>query len=146
MKRREVLLGAGAAAMAAAAQAVFAAQDHSQHMHGGGKYAALAAAAGNCVRNGQLCIDHCFDLLGQGDKSMAACARSANQMMAVCATLQQLAAQNSKFLAKYAKVAMEVCKDCEEECRKHLQHQPCKDCADSCAACGKECKIVSGSA
>ena len=49
MKHREMLLGAGAAVMAAAAQTAFATQDPSQHMHGGGKYAALAAAAGNCV-------------------------------------------------------------------------------------------------
>ena len=53
-----------------------------------------------------------------------------------------MAAQGSKHLAKYAKVAMEVCQDCEAECRKHeSEHQVCKDCASACAACAKECKM-----
>ena len=82
-----------------------------------------------------------MEILGQGDKSLAACARSVSDLTAVCAELQQLAAQNSKYLTKYAKVAMEVCQGCEAECRKHAAvHRACKDCAEACAACAKECQ------
>jgi len=141
MERRALLLGAGLVVAGAAVQTAIAAEDHSQHQHGGGTYPALAAAAANCVKAGQVCLDHCFALLGQGDKTLAPCAQSATQMTAVCATLQLLAAQNSKYLAKYAKVCMEVCQGCEAECRKHAAaHQACKDCAASCAACAKACQ------
>ena len=42
-----------------------------------------------------------------------------------------------------AAVVMDMCKACEDECRKHeKKHKSCKDCADSCAACYTECKKV----
>ena len=53
-----------------------------------------------------------------------------------------LAAQHSPHLAHYAKVAAEVCKACEDECTKHVEHPPCKACADACKACAAECAKV----
>jgi Cys-rich four helix bundle protein (predicted Tat secretion target) len=140
MDRRDVLLVTGAAIAAAAARSAVADEDHSHHMHHAHPYGSLAAAAAECVKTGEICIDHCLDLFAQGDKSIAACARSVTQVTPVCETLRVLATQNSKYLASYAKVAAEFCKDCENECRKHeKEHQQCKDCADACAACAKEC-------
>ena len=145
MDRRDLLLGAGAVAAALVSQSAQSADDHSQHAHhqAGPANKALLAAAADCVRTGQVCIDHCLELFAEGDKSTAACARSVNQLVPVCEALQELAALNSKYLARYARVALDMCKDCEDECRKHeKEHQACKDCADACAACAKECQKI----
>jgi Cys-rich four helix bundle protein (predicted Tat secretion target) len=148
MDRRDMLIGGGAIAatllaeMAGAEDHDHGAEDH-HHIHAARKYPALAAAAADCVKTGQVCIDHCLEMFAAGDNSTAVCARSVGELVPVCATLQQLAAQNSKYLKKYAALAQEVCRDCEKECRKHeKEHKACKDCAESCAACAKECDAV----
>jgi Cys-rich four helix bundle protein (predicted Tat secretion target) len=129
---------------AAATGQVFAAEHEHEHHH-----PAMAAnqvlinATSDCIQKGQACLNHCFTLLGQGEKEMAACAASVNQMLAMCAALQQLASANSKYLAAQAKVVMEVCKDCQEECKKHAsKHEECKLCGEACAVCYKECQKV----
>jgi hypothetical protein len=39
-----------------------------------------------------------------------------------------------------APVALDVCRSCEKECRKHeKEHEQCKNCAEACGACLKEC-------
>ncbi len=147
MNRRELLLGGMAlagAAMVGSAQA--AEHDHMAHAHHHALpgNAALAASAADCVQKGQVCLSHCLILLGEGDKDMAGCAKSVNQMLALCGALQQLANQNSKQLAKLAAIAMDACLQCEEACKKHAEKHPeCKACGESCAACAKECKKLS---
>jgi len=149
MERRDMLMGGGAIVASMVVQLARAEDhdhamgEHEHHMHAARRFAALAAAAADCVKTGQVCADHCLEMFAQGDNSTAACARSVNQLLPVCATLQQLAAQNSKYLRKYAALAQEICRDCEKECRKHeKEHQACRDCAESCAACAKECDAV----
>jgi Cys-rich four helix bundle protein (predicted Tat secretion target) len=151
MNRRELLVGSAAAAATLLAKAA-GADDHMhdmqgmhdmQHMHAARKFAALANAASDCVKTGQICADHCMEMFAAGDNSTAACARSVSQLLPICATLQQLAEQNSKYTQKYARFAQEVCRDCERECRKHeKEHEACRNCAESCAACAKECDAV----
>lgn len=148
MNRRELLLGGMALAGAAVVGRAQAAEHNHdmmqhEHHHAAPANAALAAAASDCLQKGQVCISHCLVLLGQGDKEMASCAQSVNQMMALCGALQQLANQNSKQLPKLASLAMDACKQCEDECKKHAdKHPECKVCGESCAACYKECKKI----
>ena len=145
MNRRELLLGAAAAAATAVSGSAFAAShDHGGHDHHAmaAGHAKLIAAAADCVTKAQLCLQHCIDLLGQGDKSMAACAKSSSQVIAMCNALQQLASADSKHLGKLARVAMDVCKECEEECKKTEKHPECKACKEACAACYEECRKV----
>jgi len=145
MNRRELLQSAAALTVAAATISVSAAEDHNHHHdHGGGsKYLPLLNAASDCVAKGEVCIAHCLELLGEGNKSMAACAQSVNQMLALCGALRTLAAQQSTHTVSLAKVALAVCTDCEKECRKHEnEHAECKACADSCAECISQCKAV----
>ncbi|HQR04883.1 MAG: four-helix bundle copper-binding protein [Proteobacteria bacterium] len=155
MDRRNALLTASALAagylgMASGSTAV-AAEDpagHGNHDHpeghGGSRpYMALTHAATHCVMFGEACIGHCIEHLGHGDTSMAACARSVEQMMAVAHTLRQLATWNSPYLPAFASAALPVMQDCETECRKHeKQYRECRVCADACAACFKECQQV----
>jgi Cys-rich four helix bundle protein (predicted Tat secretion target) len=145
MNRRQLIQSAGAIALAAITEAAFSADDHQHHHHGGGsKFQLLINSASDCVAKGDACIAHCLVLLGQGDKEMATCAQSVSQLTAVCGALQKLAAQQSKNTAALAKVALEVCGECEKECRKHeSKHAECKACAESCAECIKQCKAFS---
>ena len=121
--------------------------DHGghEHMHGdAGKLQPLIQAAADCAQKGDQCLAHCLVLLGNGDKEMAACAKSVNQTIAICRALETLAGQGSKYAASLAKVALDACKECEDECRKHeKKHAECKACADACAACLKQCKALS---
>lgn len=156
MNRRELLTGGAAATFATLTASALAAEpkanaqaghDHG-HMHhhhhaGGADYATLAHAATHCVMFGEACIGHCLDLLAEGDKEMAACAKSVEQMLAACNMLRQLATWKSAYVPRMAAVVMDMCLACEQECRKHEnKHKECRDCAESCAACAKECKAV----
>ena len=146
MDRRELITSGLALSLAAAgtalAQADKAKGEHAHHGHGGGKYAALMNASSDCGHIGEVCIAHCFVVLGQGEKELAACAASVSELLAACDALMKLAAHNSKYVPKMAALVQTVCMDCEKECRKHEKHQQCKDCGDACAACAKECKKV----
>jgi Cys-rich four helix bundle protein (predicted Tat secretion target) len=141
MERRELLKSAAAATIAALATGARAGEpEHHVHRATGGKYAAVMAASAECVQTGEACLAHCLVLLGQGDKSLAACARSVNELMAVCTALQKLAGQESRNTPRFARMVADVCLSCEKQCRKHEKHAECKACADSCASCAKECQ------
>jgi Cys-rich four helix bundle protein (predicted Tat secretion target) len=137
MNRRQVLSGVGFLAAAATT----AEQARSQSA-AGVPNTALVATASACVSKGQLCLSHCLDMLATGDKSMSACSKTAREMLTVCGAMLSLAAQGAPSLPKFATVCLDVCKRCEAECRKHVQHTPCKDCAAACAACQVECKKI----
>jgi Cys-rich four helix bundle protein (predicted Tat secretion target) len=149
LRRRDVLVGAGALAALAAAPALAAeplGEDaHAGHEgHGKGKYfeakaakahPKLVTATRECIAKGQTCLSHCFETFRQGDTTMADCAFAVQQMLDVCQAFASLASFDSKHLRAFAPVCIQVCEDCEQECRKHEEHQPeCKACADACAA------------
>jgi Cys-rich four helix bundle protein (predicted Tat secretion target) len=125
MNRRELLVGAGAVLVAAAAQADKpAAASSSSH--------SLMDAALECEKKAELCLSHCNMMFG--DTAMAACAASVRETLATSHALATMAAAGSKHLKELAKVCAAVCKDCEAECRKHeAKMAPCKECADACA-------------
>ena len=113
---------------------------HAHHHHGGDP--ALLEAAHACLAKGQACIAHCLGMLASGDTSMGGCGKAAHEMHAVMQGLAAAAASGSKHLPALAKVALEFCRDCEAECRKHAdKHAVCKECMDACtrtiAACQK---------
>lgn len=142
MNRREALLSGVALAGAAIVGRVQAAEmSHEHHQHNMTANAGLISAVADCIQKGQVCLNHSLYLLGQGDKDMASCAKSVNQMLAICGSLQALANQESTYLAKLAVIAKDACDACEEECKKHAEkHEACKSCGESCVACAKECK------
>ena len=148
MNRRELLIGAAAMAATAVSSKSFAAEHMHDHAAMAHEHAAstrnekLIAVAADCVLKANICLQHCIVLMGQGDKSMAACAQSSSQVIAMCTALEQMAAAESKYLPQLAKVCMDVCKACEEECKKTEKHPECKACKESCAACYKECKAI----
>lgn len=151
MERRELFQGAGLMALAglttqALAQTAAPASDphaHHHHHHGASGPSALTTSAADCLSKGEACLAHCIVLLGDGDKAMAGCAASVNQMLAICTALHKLSAQNASQLKGMARLAASVCDECEKECRKHAnKHAECKACADACVECAKQCKAV----
>ncbi len=149
MNRRELLLGAAAMAATAVSSKAFAAEHEHNHTsagevhdHKSTRNEKLIAAASDCVLKANECLQHCIVAMGQGEKDLAACAKSSSQVATICTALQQLASAESKYLPHLAKVAMEICKDCEEECKKTEKHPECKACKEACAACYEECKKI----
>ena len=137
MERREMLKAAGMISAATMAGTALAVDAHHGH---GPSHATLLDASLECVKTGDVCLAHCLQILSGGDNTLAECARSVNELVAVCAALSKLAAANSARLPKYAAVVKMSCDDCEKECRKHeAKHAACKACAEACAACSKEC-------
>ncbi|MCB1907073.1 MAG: Csp1 family four helix bundle copper storage protein [Rhodocyclaceae bacterium] len=91
-----------------------------EHHHPAGSLArdSLVDAAGACVARAEACLAHCLVLMGDGDTAIAACARSVNETITACTALQKLAAQNSSHAPKMAVLTEEICRACEDECRK----------------------------
>jgi Cys-rich four helix bundle protein (predicted Tat secretion target) len=139
MNRRDALFATGALLAAGAASA---ATDHSHHHHAGPHpWQAVLDTAGICIEKGEVCLTHCIMLMGEGDKTMAACASSVRDMLASCRALITLAGAESKFAPKLAALCVDVCKACEAECKKHAdKHKACKECMESCTECAKACK------
>ena len=144
MNRRELLevvAVAGLAGTTVARAADPPTTGHEHHDHAAMKYGDLVAATSHCVNAGDVCIAHCLTLLGNGEKELAACAKTVQDLTASCTALRQMAAANSPHVAKLAGVVGDICKDCETECRKHeAKHSVCHDCAEACAQCAKECQ------
>jgi len=147
-ERRDLLvgagtLGAGALASSLLAGTAFAGEhghmDHSQHT--GSKNGKMIAALHECMRTGDVCINHCLMEFKAGDTTMADCARKVLETSAFCASHAKLIALESDHMKDLCELSIKMCGDCEKECRKHeKKHSSCKACADACAACIKECK------
>jgi Cys-rich four helix bundle protein (predicted Tat secretion target) len=125
MDRRELLVGAGALALASIARGAPQAKAAAP---------SLTEAASECERKAEACLTHCLMMFASGDTSMAACAATVRETLATSHALATLAAANSKHAKELAQVCKAVCKDCETECRKHeAKMAVCKECADACA-------------
>jgi|HubBroStandDraft_1064217.scaffolds.fasta_scaffold67594_4 Cys-rich four helix bundle protein (predicted Tat secretion target) len=122
--------------------------EHEHHDHSAmGKYGDLVLATSRCVNSGETCIAHCLTLLGEGEKELAACAKTVQDVVASCTALRQLAAANSPHVAKLAGVVGDICSDCETECRKHeKKHSVCHECAEACAQCVRQCQNAANAA
>jgi Cys-rich four helix bundle protein (predicted Tat secretion target) len=138
MNRRDWLVGAGAVALAKVAKA--GPKDKAgEHRHDAAPYGPLIDAVMECQKRSEACLSHCISMLSTGDTSMAACAVTVRDTLALSNALTTLAAAGSKHTKAFAKLCAEVCRDCEAECRKHQDKmQVCRDCADACAKMNQE--------
>lgn len=135
LQRRDVLAGAGALVVAGVAAKAGAAE----HEHTLPK--ATNAVFDNtvvCNVTGELCIDHCFEMLKTGDTSLAGCAESVAEMLAVNHAVQRLAAMNSPRLSAIAKAGLPTYENCRAQCEKHAaKHDICKKCMEACVNIAK---------
>ena len=153
---RRTFIGAAAATLALTAAAQLAAapltaadqgdyvlldqNEKHTHAHAHGAAAAtgkvnedLLKATAACLAAGRVCLNHCINQLAAGDKTMEACAKAANQMLALCDATNNLAAQNAPLLAAVAKQCAEACKQCADH------HAECKACHEACLECADAC-------
>jgi Cys-rich four helix bundle protein (predicted Tat secretion target) len=145
LKRRELIVGGAAVIGAGVALTSAAAAEKAAPRRAGAPAHELAAAASECVRIGEACLQHCLDRLGTGDTSLAACAESVTQMLAICRAVGPFAVAATPHLPALARVCHDVCVECERECRKHeTHHAVCKQCADACARVVTEAKKIAG--
>jgi len=156
MNRRDMLLSTGAMAVSASIGALACGGGNAVAQNaakapavpGPGRMppdTALAEAAYACIGKGQACLAHCIGMLAAGDTMMAGCAPAVHDMHAVMPGLAAAAASGSRHLKALARAAMEFCKDCEAECRKHAEmHVVCKECAEACARTIAACQRVIG--
>lgn len=94
-----------------------------------------------CIVDAEECLAHCLELMGEGDKSLAKCARSTRDVIASCNALLGMLSHNSTYIKKMATLCIEVCQTCASECKKHAKHHKvCKQCMDSCNTCIEEMK------
>lgn len=141
--RRTLLKGILATSAVVASGTAFSAQDHSHHHHPMTKInKALVNIANECAQHGDECIDHCIELFKSGDTSVARCAETVNEMIVMCRALAKMATYQSEQLVAVAKICIDVCQVCAEECGKHSKHPQCKACEESCLECIKECKKI----
>jgi Cys-rich four helix bundle protein (predicted Tat secretion target) len=128
MNRRDLLVGAGAVALTAAAAKA------APKEKGAPEGNPLIDAIFDCQKKAEACLTHCMMMFASGDTSMAACAAAVRETIATSRALASLAAANSKHTKDLARVCSDVCKDCETECRKHQAKMAvCRECADACA-------------
>lgn len=135
MPRRALLAAASGLVVAAAATTVsgLASPAAAAPAPANAPHADLVRIALECSGTGELCLQHCYEEFAKGQTMLAQCAARVSEMIPVCEALASLAALQSTHLKAYAKVCTDVCKACEEECRKHEAHaEICKQCADSC--------------
>ena len=147
MERRDVLKAVALGLAGVISTKAMADEMDHEHMHEHSVIdqpnLAVINTSADCIKAGEICLNHCLFLLGDGAKDMAGCAKSVNEMLAVCTGLMKLAIQNSKYLDAMLKIAVDVCTNCEKECRKHAAHHAeCKACADACVTCIKECNKI----
>ncbi len=141
--RRNLLKGLLATSAVVAAGPVLAAKDHSHHHHQMSKInKALVNIANECAQHGDECIDHCIELFKSGDTSVAKCAETVSEMIVMCRALAKMGTYQSEQLVAVAKICIDVCQVCADECGKHTKHAQCKACEKSCLECIEECKKI----
>ena len=132
------------ATIGASVTATTAMAEKSKHEHHAkNKNEKVVDTALACLKDGQACVDHCFELLKGGDTEIARCAETVTEMLVMCDGLTKMASYRSPHLKAFAKVCVAVCEDCKKECEKHAdKHAECKACADSCGDCIDACKDI----
>ena len=95
----------------------------------------LARTLAECGVAGNACMAHCIRLLSTGDTSMADCAKSVSDMLAICGAMERIAVTESPFRKDLAALCLRVCEACAEVCAKHADHHAeCKGCKLACEA------------
>ena len=131
-----VALGIGTRALAAGSEGAAAAAQQPWTQN-----ALLVDAGADCVKAGDICLEHCLTQLRSGDKSMAKCSETVSAMLPMCRALEALAIQGSPHLKAHAALCAKVCRDCEAACKVHAgHHEACKRCMETCQRCATACE------
>lgn len=148
MNRRELVGLTTAAAAASLFSQSMAAESKNKTKPAGGasKLSQLSETALECAKVGEKCVAFCTNQLAQGDTMMAKCLGLSQNMVAACHAMARIALhENSKpaTLKAMAVACAATCRDCMEECKKHVgHHEICKECFEHCEKCVKACEAA----
>jgi Cys-rich four helix bundle protein (predicted Tat secretion target) len=98
----------------------------------------FAETAASCALKGELCVQHCFEELANGEVVFSNCSIAAHQMVVVCELVSKVAALKSVRLTDLLDVCTAACKACKEACDEHKSHWShgmhleCKACSEHC--------------
>ncbi len=112
---------------------------------GGRTLTPAQAAAYDCLKASEVCLDHCLEALSKGDTSLASCQRHVIACQSVCEAFIRgtTADLETGTLKKLASACAAVCRDCAKACEEHKDHHAeCRACMDACLACAKACEAV----
>ncbi|WCL49894.1 four-helix bundle copper-binding protein [Leptospira sp. GIMC2001] len=147
MNRKEFIRNATVGVATVGIVSALSAQEHKHNMpatKSNKKYSKALMSAIHCKLAAEICLSHCIEEMGKGDKTLLGCATSTRETIAICDSFIQIASQDSKFTKKTAGLCAEICKNCAAECKKHAEHHAiCKECMDSCLSCAKEMAALS---
>jgi len=97
----------------------------------------------DCIANARVCLNHCIEEMGKGNKTLYACSISVQEVVAGCEAFVALKSSGSEFSKEMAALCIKMCEKCEKECNKHAKHhQECAHCAQSCKKCIVDLKSV----
>jgi Cys-rich four helix bundle protein (predicted Tat secretion target) len=102
----------------------------------------------HCLATGEACVGYCMSELANGNKEMAECNRTVQEMLALCGALLKLNAYKSEHVKELAKISAQACDTCAAACKKHSPHWAhgmhliCKSCYEACLECSKACKAM----
>jgi Cys-rich four helix bundle protein (predicted Tat secretion target) len=137
--RRDLLKGIGAATAVLGSGLAFNANaaevDHSKMNHQipiDPKLEELIDVLLECIKMGEICNQHCMHMFQMGDTSLADCAISVQELVAVSKAVMKLASHNSPHLKNFIQASVLLAESCEKECKKHEKHIQCSDCAVAC--------------
>ena len=141
MDRRKLLVNA--TTLAAASPAIFSLGSSKATAAVATPLENLVSTATKCLDLGLRCERLCTETLMQGDKSMADCMVSVQDMITMVKATSELAAHKSSLIAKVAASCLLACEECKKQCDKHAKHHDvCADCSKACEDCMKACKKI----
>ena len=145
MNRRDVIAGAGAAIAASVASSLLSKNQGVAFAAGGN---ALLSELSLCIEKGKTCQAFCIEEMAKGNKEMAKCSRTINDMLAICEAMQSLVAYSSDRAKEMSAVCIKACQVCAEACEEHKSHWAhkmhleSKACHEACVALVKSLKKV----
>lgn len=90
-----------------------------------------------CTAACDICADACLD--EDNLEKMISCIRTDRDCAAICTLTSAYVSRNSRYTEAALRLCIDVCRDCEAECKKH-EAAHCQQCADSCRACIEACE------
>lgn len=90
-----------------------------------------------CITACDACATEC--LKEDNVSMMEKCIRIDRDCADICALLSRYIARESSYTEAILKTCIQMCRDCEAECKKH-DHWHCKKCAEICHECHLACE------
>jgi hypothetical protein len=97
----------------------------------------------DCLRECELCTDHCTKHLAMGHKEHLKTQKTCADCADVCAAAMRIISRNGPMSAVIAETCAKVCDLCAAECERFTTDDTMKRCAKACRDCSQVCRQMS---